>query len=70
MEKPMNKEARINKLKQLRENKLKGSSKDFDVLNDTMLKDAFVDLANKMPSAPRVILLAGFNEAAKPELIR
>lgn len=70
MDKPMTKDAKVNKLKQLRENKLKSNKKDFDVVNDSMLKDAFIDLKNKMPGAPRIVLLAGFNEAARPEHIK
>lgn len=70
MEKPLHKNDKLNKLKQLKDNKIKSGKKDFDVVNDTMLKDVFVDLKNKMPGAPRTILLAGFNEAANPELIK
>jgi len=66
----MTKDAKVNKLRQLRENKVKSNKKDFDVVNDSMLKDAFIDLKNKMPGAPRIVLLAGFNEAARPELIK
>jgi len=70
MEKPQTKDARINKLKQLKENKAKSSKKDFDVVNDSMLKDVFIEMKNKMPGAPRIVLLAGFNEPATPELIK
>jgi len=70
MDKPMTKDAKVNKLKQLRDNKVKSNKKDFDVVNDSMLKDAFIDLKNKMPGAPRIVLLAGFNEAARPDLIK
>lgn len=70
MEKPQTKDARINKLKQLKENKVKGSKEDFDVLNDSMLKDVFIELKKKLPGAPRIVLLAGFNEPATPDIIK
>ena len=69
MEKPLPKNDRLNKIKQLRDNKMKDKD-DFDIVNDGMLKDMFIQLKNKMPNAPRIVLLAGFNEAAQPELIK
>ncbi len=65
MDQLLAKDVIVNKLKQLKFNK-----KERDVANDDKLKDALIDLKNKMPSTPRIILLAGFNEAARPELIK
>ena len=70
IEKPQTKEARFNKLKQLRENKKKALRKGPEVTNDNMLHDAFVDILEKGPNPPRIILLAPFNNAANPNLIK
>lgn len=69
MEKPLPRNDRLNKLKQLRDNKMKEKD-DYNVVNDSMLRDMFIELKHKMPGAPKIVLLAGFNDAAQPDLIK
>jgi len=64
MDKSLAKDFIVSKLRKLRESKVKSHKKDFDVAN------ALIGLKSEMPGAPRIVLLAGFNEAARPELIK
>lgn len=66
----MKKIERINRIKQIRMVKEKNLEKGPEINSDNMLHDAFAEIVEKSPGAPKVILLAAFNQSADTTLIK